>query len=220
MDSGKQEAACSAFGDARGCGKNCKRRLESAPGQSAWCSEKLISDAGRCRCSVSVADAAERQNDSRVCRIGLSALARHHQIDLQAADALPVFNAPYKYPARQSWCGEIIAPLRHSGEDGRPCRAMARSAAGCAEIRGKPASSVTAIGSQVSVLRENLGMSVLFHDIVDILPPGNARRANGLEELLEAQTVTPCSDTPETRHLMTCHTKNEKGRGSDQLEPR
>jgi D-3-phosphoglycerate dehydrogenase len=47
------------------------------------------------------------------------------------------------------------------------------------------------IGTQLSVLAENLGMSVFFYDVADKLALGNARRCSTLAELLESVgTVT------------------------------
>jgi D-3-phosphoglycerate dehydrogenase len=42
------------------------------------------------------------------------------------------------------------------------------------------------IGTQLSVLAENLGMAVFFYDTADRLALGNARRCGTLEELLKA----------------------------------
>ena len=70
--------------------------------------------------------------------------------------------------------------------------AWPKTAAGSHEVRGKTLGIVGYghIGSQVSVLAEALGMRVIYHDIVDTLPLGNATRAASLEDLL-AQTVVP-----------------------------
>ena len=66
-----------------------------------------------------------------------------------------------------------------------------KSAAGAHEIRGKVMGIVGygRIGSQVSVLAEAMGMSVIYHDIVDVLPMGNARAAESFEQLLRASDV-------------------------------
>jgi len=61
------------------------------------------------------------------------------------------------------------------------------------------------IGSQVSILAEAMGMRVIFHDIVDVLPLGNAHRAESLEALLGASDVVSLHvpATPQTKGMIT-----------------
>src|SRR4029078_7300310 len=47
------------------------------------------------------------------------------------------------------------------------------------------------IGTQLSVLAENLGMRVLFYDSADRLSLGNARRCDFLDELLDRSASGP-----------------------------
>jgi D-3-phosphoglycerate dehydrogenase / 2-oxoglutarate reductase len=68
-----------------------------------------------------------------------------------------------------------------------------KSAEGAHEVRGRTLGIVGYgnIGSQLSVLAENLGMKVLFFDTQDKLALGNARRCLSMKELLaEADVVT------------------------------
>ncbi len=135
-----------------------------------------------------------------------------NQIDLEAAaDAgIPVFNAPYSNTrsVAELVVGEIIMLMRRIPEKNQAAHSgqWMKSAAGCTEIRSKTVGIIGYghIGSQVSVLLENLGMSVCFHDIVDKLPLGNAKSAAGLDDLLEQADVITLHvpDTPETRNLM------------------
>jgi len=135
-----------------------------------------------------------------------------NQIDLAAAAnaGIPVFYAPYSNTrsVAELVVGEIIMLMRRIPEKSGAAHAgkWLKSAAGCYEIRGKTVGIIGYghIGSQVSVLLENLGMSVCFHDIVDKLPLGNAQRASGLEELLARSDVVTLHvpDTPETRNLI------------------
>ena len=62
-----------------------------------------------------------------------------------------------------------------------------KSADGSHEIRGRTLGIVGYgnIGTQLSVLAENLGMQVSFYDTADKLALGNARRCASLEELLD-----------------------------------
>ena len=66
-----------------------------------------------------------------------------------------------------------------------------KSATGSHEMRGRTLGIVGYgnIGSQLSVLAEALGMSVLFYDTADKLAMGNARRCASLDELLDAADV-------------------------------
>jgi D-3-phosphoglycerate dehydrogenase len=122
-----------------------------------------------------------------------------NQIDLAAASrrGVAVFNAPFSNTRSvvELVLAEIISLARrlpvknakmHLGE-------WDKSASGSHEVRGRKLGIVGYgnIGAQLSVLAENLGMSVYFYDIADKLAMGNARRCGTLEELLESvETVT------------------------------
>ncbi len=122
-----------------------------------------------------------------------------NQIDLEAAAArgVAVFNAPYSNTRSvvELAVGLTIALLRdvadksaamHRGE-------WNKSASGARELRGKTLGIVGygAIGSQLSVLAEALGMRVIFHDLTERLTLGNARSVASLAALLaEADVVS------------------------------
>ena len=122
-----------------------------------------------------------------------------NQIDLQAASArgVAVFNAPYSNTRSvvELAIGLTIALIRdvadksaamHRGE-------WNKSATGSRELRGKTLGIVGygAIGSQLSVLAEALGMRVVFHDLAERLALGNARRLRSLDAVLaEADVVS------------------------------
>ena len=120
-----------------------------------------------------------------------------NQVDLAAAAAhgVPVFNAPFSNTrsVAELVIAEVVALHRqlfarsaamHRGE-------WRKSAVGAHEIRGKTLGIVGygRIGSQVSVLAEAMGMRVIYHDIVDVLPMGNATAASDLESLLGESDV-------------------------------
>lgn len=120
-----------------------------------------------------------------------------NQIDLEAAAAhgVAVFNAPYSNTRSvvELAVGLSIALMRdvadksaamHRGE-------WNKSASGAHELRGKTLGIVGygAIGSQLSVLAEALGMRVIFHDLNERLALGNARRVRALDELLAESDV-------------------------------
>ena len=115
-----------------------------------------------------------------------------NQIDLDAARerGVAVFNAPYSNTrsVAELVLAEAILLLR-----GVPAKNAAahrggwlKSADNAYEIRGKTLGIVGygSIGTQLSVLAEGLGMQVVFHDVVNKLPLGNARQAPSLQALL------------------------------------
>lgn len=122
-----------------------------------------------------------------------------NQIDLDAcADkGVAVFNAPYSNTRSvvELALGMMIVMMRDVADKSRQMHQgiWNKSATGSREVRGKTLGIVGygAIGSQLSVLAENLGMRVLFYDLNERLALGNARRVRKLDDLLaEADVVT------------------------------
>jgi D-3-phosphoglycerate dehydrogenase len=141
--------------------------------------------------SARVLDAADRLMAVAAFCIGTN------QIDLDAAAerGVAVFNAPYSNTRSvvELAVGLTVALLRdvtdksaamHRGE-------WNKSATGSRELRGKTLGIVGygAIGSQLSVLAEALGMRVIFHDLTERLALGNARRMPSLDALLAESDV-------------------------------
>jgi len=135
-----------------------------------------------------------------------------NQVDLTAAArrGIPVFNAPFSNTrsVAELVMGEMIMLMRdipaknaklHRGE-------WDKSAAGAYEVRGKTLGIVGYghIGTQVGILAEQLGMTVLFHDIENKLPLGNARRAASLGTLLAVSDVVTLHvpETPATQDMI------------------
>src|SRR5579859_7049459 len=120
-----------------------------------------------------------------------------NQIDLAAASrrGVAVFNAPFSNTRSvvELALAEIIAMARRLPEKTAQMHAghWDKSAAGSHEVRGRKLGIVGYgnIGTQLSVLAENLGMSVYFYDIADKLALGNARRCDTLEDLLRVADV-------------------------------
>lgn len=121
------------------------------------------------------------------------------QIDLEAASraGVCVFNAPFSNTRSvvELVLGEIIALYRRlPGKVANMHRGVwDKAATGSHEIRGRRLGIVGygKIGSQLSVLAENLGLTVRFYDIQDRLALGNARQCSSLDELLgESDVVT------------------------------
>jgi D-3-phosphoglycerate dehydrogenase len=122
-----------------------------------------------------------------------------NQIDLAAASrhGVAVFNAPFSNTRSvvELVLAEIISLARRLPEKNAKLHqgVWDKSAAGSHEVRGRRLGIVGYgnIGAQLSVLAENLGMSVCFYDIADKLALGNARRCGTMNELLESvETVT------------------------------
>jgi D-3-phosphoglycerate dehydrogenase len=117
-----------------------------------------------------------------------------NQIDLAAASrhGVAVFNAPFSNTRSvvELVLAEIISMARRLPEKNAKMHAgeWDKSASGSHEVRGRRLGIVGYgnIGAQLSVLAENLGMSVCFYDIADKLALGNARRCGTLMELLES----------------------------------
>lgn len=120
-----------------------------------------------------------------------------NQIDLNAARerGIAVFNAPYSNTrsVAELVLAEAILLLR-----GVPAKNAAahrgvwlKSAANAYEARGKTLGIVGygSIGTQLSVLAEALGMHVIFHDVVNKLPLGNAHQAASLKALLAQSDI-------------------------------
>ncbi len=120
-----------------------------------------------------------------------------NQVDLAAASAtgVAVFNAPFSNTRSvvELAVSEIIALTRRlTVKDALMHKGVwDKSANGSHEVRGRTLGIVGYgnIGSQLSVLAEALGMSVVFYDTADKLAMGNARRCASLDELLEAADV-------------------------------
>ena len=122
-----------------------------------------------------------------------------NQIDLDAASryGVAVFNAPYSNTRSvvELALAEIIALTRRMTDYDKALHngVWNKTADGAHEVRGRTLGIVGYgnIGSQLSVLAENLGMRVVFYDIQERLALGNAQRMNSLEDLLaEADAVT------------------------------
>ena len=120
-----------------------------------------------------------------------------NQIDLTAAAArgVAVFNAPYSNTRSvvELAVGLMIALMRDVADKSAAMHrgVWNKSATGSRELRGKTLGLVGygAIGAQLSVLAEALGMRVVFHDLTERLALGNARRARSLNALLAESDV-------------------------------
>jgi len=135
-----------------------------------------------------------------------------NQVDLNAAlhRGIPVFNAPFSNTrsVAELVLAELILLMRGIPEKNAILHrnGWVKSAANSYEVRGKTLGIVGYghIGTQIGVLAEHLGMSVVFHDIEAKLPLGNARQAASLDALLQVADVVSLHvpETPQTQDMI------------------
>ncbi len=122
-----------------------------------------------------------------------------NQIDLAAAaeKGVAVFNAPYSNTRSvvELVIGLTVALTRRVADKSAALHAgrWEKTADGAHELRGQTLGIVGygAIGSQLSILAEAMGMKVVFHDLDEKLALGNARRVRSLDSVLaEADVLT------------------------------
>jgi D-3-phosphoglycerate dehydrogenase len=135
-----------------------------------------------------------------------------NQVDLNAARerGIAVFNAPFSNTrsVAELVLAEAIVLMRGIPEKNAVAHrgGWLKSADNAFETRGKTLGIVGygAIGSQLSVLAESLGMQVVFFDVVTKLPLGNARQVAHLADLLAQADVVSLHvpETPATLWMM------------------
>jgi len=135
------------------------------------------------------------------------------QVDLVAAQkcGITVFNSPFlnTRSVAELILAEIIALSRRLTDTSKEMHQgiWNKCAKNCHEIRGKILGIVGYghIGSQLSVIAESMGMTVIYHDIRTVLAHGNSRSCDNLEDLLkEADFVTlHVPKTDQTYNMIT-----------------
>ena len=138
--------------------------------------------------------------------IGTNQIALDHAMKRGVA----VFNAPFSNTrsVAEMVIAEIIMLSRHLGDRSREMHhgVWKKVASGSREVRGKTLGVVGYghIGSQVSILAEDLGMKVVFHDVSAKLPLGNSQPVKSLDALLEQSDFVTLHvpETPQTRGMM------------------
>ncbi len=114
-----------------------------------------------------------------------------NQVDLKTAklEGIPIFNAPFSNTrsVAEMTISNIIALSRKIEMRNREMHQgnWNKESEGCYEVRGKTLGIIGYgnIGTQVSMMAENLGMRVVFYDIITKLTLGNAMPAGSLGEL-------------------------------------
>jgi len=88
----------------------------------------------------------------------------------------------------------------------------------CWEVRGKTLGIIGYghIGSQLSVLAEAMGMSVIFYDVVNLMAMGSSRQVPTLQALLERADFVTCHvpELPETKNMIGAEQLNHMKNGS------
>ena len=136
------------------------------------------------------------ENANRLMAIGAFCIGTN-QIDLGAClqKGIAVFNAPYSNTRSvvELAIAEIIMLMRGIPEKNNAMHQgkWDKSAKNSFEIRGKKLGIIGYgnIGSQLSVLAENIGMDVYYYDAIEKLALGNATKCESIEELLQLADV-------------------------------
>jgi D-3-phosphoglycerate dehydrogenase len=131
------------------------------------------------------------ENAPKLMAVGCFCIGTN-QVDLTAArlQGVPVFNAPHSNTrsVAELVIAEMVMLLRGLGDKNTAAHRgeWLKSAKNSYELRGKTLGIVGYghIGSQVSILAEAFGMRVLYHDVLQKLPMGNAQQQASLEALL------------------------------------
>lgn len=115
-----------------------------------------------------------------------------NQVDLEyaAKHGITVFNSPFSNSrsVAELVIGEIICLARQLGDRSAEMHngTWNKVSAKCWEIRGKTLGIIGYghIGSQLSVLAESMGLSVVYYDVVPLMALGTAKQVSSLKELL------------------------------------
>lgn len=134
------------------------------------------------------------------------------QVDLHKAAhmGIPVFNSPYSSTrsVAELVIGHIISLLRRVPEKSAAAHRgeWLKAVDGACEVRGKTLGIIGYghIGTQLSVLAENIGMHVLFYDVLKKPILGNAQRADSLAQVLSQSDVVTLHvpATADTRNMI------------------
>ncbi|MCJ1469967.1 D-3-phosphoglycerate dehydrogenase 2 [Pseudocyphellaria aurata] len=135
-----------------------------------------------------------------------------NQVDTQyaARHGIAVFNSPFSNSrsVAELVIGEIIVLARQLGDRSNELHkgSWNKVSSGCWEIRGKTLGIIGYghIGSQLSVLAEAMGMSVVFFDAVNLMALGTSKQVSTLEVLLRSADFVTCHvpELPETNNMI------------------
>ncbi|RDW89389.1 putative SER33-3-phosphoglycerate dehydrogenase [Coleophoma cylindrospora] len=147
-----------------------------------------------------------------------------NQVDLEyaAKHGIAVFNSPFanSRSVAELVIGEIIVLARQLGDRSNELHngTWNKVSSGCWEIRGKTLGIIGYghIGSQLSVLAEAMGMSVIYYDVVNLMALGTATQVPTLEQLLNEADFVTCHvpELPETKNMISAPQFEHMKKGS------
>ena len=147
-----------------------------------------------------------------------------NQIDLKTATkkGIAVFNAPYSNTrsVAELVIGLFVMLIRKISDKNSAAHqgVWLKEATGSFELRGKTLGIIGYgnIGSQVSILAENLGLNVIYYDTLTKLPLGNAKQMKTLKELLKNSDIVTLHvpSDPTTKNMMDEKTLKELKKGA------
>lgn len=135
-----------------------------------------------------------------------------NQVDIVEASrhGICVLNSPYanSRSVAEMTLSNAIALARQIGDRNREMHngVWNKVSSKCYELRGKTIGIIGYghIGSQLSVLSEALGMHVVYHDVLQIMPLGSAIQLKSLEEVLKTADIVTLHvpETPDTYQMI------------------
>lgn len=147
-----------------------------------------------------------------------------NQVDLgyAAKNGIAVFNSPFanSRSVAELVIAEIITLARQLGDRSLEMHrgTWNKVSAKCWEIRGKTLGIIGYghIGSQLSVLAEAMGMTVIYYDVVTLMAIGSAKQVPTLQALLqEADFVSlHVPETAETKNMISSKELEQMKTGS------
>ncbi len=147
-----------------------------------------------------------------------------NQVDLEYATkkGIAVFNAPYSNTrsVAELVIGLFVMLIRRISDKNIAAHngIWEKDAGGSYELRGKTLGIVGYgnIGSQVSILAENMGLNVIYYDILTKLPLGNAKQVKTLKELLKKSDIVTLHvpSTPDTKNMFDATTFKDIKKGA------
>ncbi|TVY19086.1 D-3-phosphoglycerate dehydrogenase 2 [Lachnellula arida] len=158
-----------------------------------------------------------------------------NQVDLEyaARHGIAVFNSPFanSRSVAELVIGEIIVLARQLGDRSNELHkgTWNKVSSKCWEIRGKTLGLSMSriphrpgiigyghIGSQLSVLAEAMGMSVIYYDVVNLMELGTARQVATLNELLNNADFVTCHvpELAETKNMIAAPQFEQMKEGS------
>ncbi|KAE9374520.1 hypothetical protein N431DRAFT_437959 [Stipitochalara longipes BDJ] len=147
-----------------------------------------------------------------------------NQVDLEyaARHGIAVFNSPFanSRSVAELVIAEIIALARQLGDRSNELHrgTWNKVSSKCWEIRGKTLGIIGYghIGSQLSVLAEAMGMSVIYYDVLNLMALGTAKQMPTLSALLNDADFVTCHvpELPETKNMIGAAQFDQMKQGS------